>query len=169
MSRVLVLGVALLAGAGARAQEVALSFTAAQVEQGRAVYDATCVMCHGANLDDGPLAPPLKGDAFMRKYGGKPARALFDLLRTTTNRAAHYYCVIVVVRNALDPQPLIAEGVWSGEVLLEPRGSGGFGYDPYFFVPSLGKTAAELPMEIKNRISHRGKALDCLIERLCAT
>ncbi len=72
-----------LIGAPASAQEVALSFTAAQVEQGRAVYDTTCVMCHGANFDDGPLAAPLKGDAFMRKYGGKPARALFDVLRTT--------------------------------------------------------------------------------------
>ena len=83
MSRILVFAGALLACAGAHAQEIALSFTAAQVEQGRAVYDTACVMCHGANLDDGPLAPPLKGDAFMRKYGGKPARALFDLLRTT--------------------------------------------------------------------------------------
>src|SRR5262245_29796952 len=83
MSRVLVFAAALLAGAGAHAQEVALSFTAAQVQQGRAVYDATCVMCHGANLDDGPLGAPLKGDAFMRKYGGKSARALFDTLRTT--------------------------------------------------------------------------------------
>jgi len=69
--------------APASAQEVALSFTAAQVERGRAVYDTTCATCHGANLDDGPLAAPLKGDAFMRKYGGKPARALFDVLRTT--------------------------------------------------------------------------------------
>jgi alcohol dehydrogenase (cytochrome c) len=83
MGRVVVLGAALLASVGAPAQEVALSFTAAQVEQGRAVYDTNCVTCHGANLDDGPLAAPLKGDAFMRKYGGKPARALFDVLRTT--------------------------------------------------------------------------------------
>jgi len=83
MSRILVLAAALLACAGAHAQEVALSFTAAQVEQGRAVYNTTCVMCHGANFDDGPLATPLKGDAFMRKYGGKPARALFDVLRAT--------------------------------------------------------------------------------------
>ena len=83
MSRVLVLGVALLVATSAHAQEVALSFTAAQVQQGRAVYDTTCAMCHGANLDDGPLATPLKGDAFMRKYGGKSARALFDVLRMT--------------------------------------------------------------------------------------
>jgi alcohol dehydrogenase (cytochrome c) len=72
-----------LAGSALHAQEVALSFTAAQVEQGRAVYDTACVTCHGENLDDGPLAAPLKGDAFMRKYGGRPARALFDVLRAT--------------------------------------------------------------------------------------
>jgi alcohol dehydrogenase (cytochrome c) len=83
MRRLFVLGTALLVGSGANTQEVALSFTEAQVEQGRAVYDTTCVTCHGANFDDGPLAAPLKGDAFMRKYGGKPARALFDVLRTT--------------------------------------------------------------------------------------
>ena len=83
MRNALVCSAALLVGAGASAQDVALSFTAAQVAQGRAVYDTTCAMCHGANFDDGPLAKPLKGDAFMRTYGGKPARALFDVLRTT--------------------------------------------------------------------------------------
>ncbi|RPI62823.1 MAG: hypothetical protein EHM50_03275, partial [Lysobacterales bacterium] len=85
MSKDLVYAAALcaLTGAGVSAQEVALSFTAAQVAQGRSVYDTACATCHGANLDDGPLAAPLKGDAFMRKYGGKPARALFDVLRTT--------------------------------------------------------------------------------------
>jgi alcohol dehydrogenase (cytochrome c) len=72
-----------LAATLASAQEVALSFTAEQAAQGRAAYDATCAMCHGANLDDGPLAMPLKGDAFMRTFGGKPALALFDVLRTT--------------------------------------------------------------------------------------
>ena len=69
-----------LAATVAAAQEVALSFTAAQVERGRAAYDTTCAMCHGPSLDDGPLAMPLKGDAFMRKYGGKSARVLFDVL-----------------------------------------------------------------------------------------
>ncbi len=76
-----ILGV--LGGTLGSAQEVALSFTVAQVQAGRATYDSACAMCHGANLDDGPLAPQLKGDAFMRKYGGKSARVLFDVLRTT--------------------------------------------------------------------------------------
>jgi alcohol dehydrogenase (cytochrome c) len=72
-----------LVGTLACAQEVALSFTEAQVVIGRAAYDQSCATCHGANLDDGPLGAPLKGDAFMQKYGGRPARTLFDVTRTT--------------------------------------------------------------------------------------
>jgi alcohol dehydrogenase (cytochrome c) len=83
MVRVLVLAAALFSASFTAAQEAALSFTAAQVEQGRAVYETTCTACHGANLDDGPLGAPLKGDAFMSKYGGKSVRELFDATRTT--------------------------------------------------------------------------------------
>ena len=86
--------------------------------------------------------------------------------RRPTTARAHYYCVIVLVRHPQDPQPLIAEGEWHGEVLRAPRGSGGFGYDPLFLDPLLGQTGAELPLEEKNRISHRGKALAILVERL---
>ena len=126
--------------------------------------------------DSGILADALGGapGVHSARFAGEPKsddrnnHKLVQLLRATSNHAARYYCVIVVVRRALDPQPLIAEGQWSGEVLFAPRGTGGFGYDPYFFVPELGKTAAELPMELKNRISHRGKALTGLIARLCA-
>jgi len=91
---------------------------------------------------------------------------LLDLLAHTEARRAHYYCVMVLVRHAQDPQPLIAEGEWHGEILRAPRGSGGFGYDPLFLDPPLGKTGAELPLEEKNRISHRGKALAILVDRL---
>ena len=91
---------------------------------------------------------------------------LLELLARSDNRAARYYCVIVVLRHADDPQPLIAEGEWHGEVLRAPRGTGGFGYDPLFLDPVLGLTGAELPLEKKNRISHRGKALALLVERL---
>jgi XTP/dITP diphosphohydrolase len=73
---------------------------------------------------------------------------------------------MVLLRHPEDPQPIIADGSWHGEILLNPRGSGGFGYDPYFFLADLGKTAAELPMEQKNRISHRGKVLAQLVERI---
>ncbi len=82
------------------------------------------------------------------------------------DRRAHYYCVVVLMRHGQDPQPVIAEGSWNGELIDQPRGQNGFGYDPYFFVPELNKTAAELEPEVKNRLSHRGKALRRLIARL---
>ena len=93
-------------------------------------------------------------------------RKLLDLLANESNRKAHYYCVVVLVRNADDPQPLICEGEWHGEIAWAPRGDGGFGYDPLFLVQDLGKTGAELKPEEKNRISHRGKALTALLARL---
>lgn len=83
-------------------------------------------------------------------------------------RGAHYVCVMVLVRSADDPAPLVAEGRWDGEIALSARGTNGFGYDPYFYLPALGKTAAELEPAHKNRISHRGQALARLIERLRA-
>lgn len=89
-------------------------------------------------------------------------------LANARDRRAHYYCVIVLVRCAADPQPLIAEGCWPGEVIDEPRGANGFGYDPYFYLPELGATAAELEPEVKNAVSHRGQALRALVARLAA-
>lgn len=106
------------------------------------------------------------------RYGGEPRsdernnQKLVDVLKNETNRKAHYYCVMVLVRSPDDPQPIVADGTWQGEIQLSPRGEGGFGYDPYFYLPDLGKTAAELPMDQKNRISHRGKALARLVERI---
>jgi XTP/dITP diphosphohydrolase len=93
-------------------------------------------------------------------------RKLLEMLKAENNRRAHYYCVMVLMRHADDPQPLVAEGEWRGEVLREPRGSGGFGYDPLFLDPALGKTGAELSPEQKNRVSHRGRALADLAQRL---
>jgi XTP/dITP diphosphohydrolase len=84
------------------------------------------------------------------------------------DRRAHYVAVLVLMRHADDPQPVVTEGEWHGEIIDTPRGAGGFGYDPYFLVPGTGMTAAELPHEEKNRFSHRGKALAQLIERLRA-
>lgn len=94
---------------------------------------------------------------------------LLQALSSATDRRAHYYCVIVLVRRADDPQPLIAEAEWHGEILREPRGSGGFGYDPLFLVPEFGRTGAELQPEEKNRVSHRGRALAQLVTRLRAS
>ncbi len=94
---------------------------------------------------------------------------LLQALSSATDRRAHYYCVIVLLRHADDPQPLIAEAEWHGEILREPRGSGGFGYDPLFLVPEFGRTGAELQPEEKNRVSHRGRALAQLVTRLRAS
>ena len=93
-------------------------------------------------------------------------RKLVAALTGARDRRAHYYCVMVLVRHPEDPEPLIAEGRWHGEVIDGPRGSNGFGYDPHFFVPALGRTAAELPPEEKNAVSHRGVALRQLVSRL---
>lgn len=91
---------------------------------------------------------------------------LLRLLKGVEDRAAHYYCAIVLVRHADDPEPLIADGQWQGTIVDSPRGENGFGYDPYFLVPSFGKTAAELSPAEKNALSHRGKALRKLLARL---
>ncbi len=79
-------------------------------------------------------------------------------------RRARFRCVLVFLRHSYDPSPLIAEGTWEGLIATEPRGKGGFGYDPLFYLPELGRTAAELPPEEKNRLSHRGQALRQLLE-----
>jgi XTP/dITP diphosphohydrolase len=81
-------------------------------------------------------------------------------------RSARYRAVIVFMRNAADPSPIICEGSWEGQILLEPRGQGGFGYDPYFYLPEQGCTSAELSAEQKNQQSHRGKALRELLVKL---
>ncbi len=91
---------------------------------------------------------------------------LLQALAGASDRSAHYCCVIVLVRRADDPQPLIAEAEWHGEILAAPRGDGGFGYDPLFLLPQLGRTAAELTPGEKNALSHRGRALAMLAQRL---
>ena len=106
------------------------------------------------------------------RYGGEPksdarnnAKLIADLA-PHADKSAYYYCVLVYVRHADDPQPIIADGRWNGVMLDQPRGEGGFGYDPYFLIPELGMTAAELPAADKNRLSHRGQALRLLVEKL---
>ena len=106
------------------------------------------------------------------RYAGEPksdannnARLIADLA-AHADKSAYYYCVLVYVRHAEDPQPVIADGLWKGEIIDQPRGQGGFGYDPYFLLPALGKTAAELTAAEKNAVSHRGQALRALVEKL---
>jgi XTP/dITP diphosphohydrolase len=91
---------------------------------------------------------------------------LLQDMQGVTDRRAHYYCVLVLVRHADDPQPIIAEGEWHGEIAHEERGDGGFGYDPMFWLLELGKMSAELTHDEKAQISHRAKALKVLLEKL---
>ncbi len=127
--------------------------------------------------DSGICVDALNGapGVYSARYAGEPKsdernnQKLIEALKGNPNRKAHYYCVMVYVRYADDPQPIIAEGAWYGEIIDEPRGAGGFGYDPYFLVPAFGRTGAELTADEKNGISHRGQALMALAERLGAT
>lgn len=106
------------------------------------------------------------------RYAGEPKsdernnQKLISALQGKADRRAYYYCVIVLLRHAEDPQPIIVDGAWHGEIVDQPRGAGGFGYDPYFWVPEFSKTSAELTAGQKNRISHRGQALAKLAEIL---
>lgn len=117
--------------------------------------------------DSGICVDALQGapGVHSARFGGEPRsddrnnEKLLQALSGIQNRSAHYYCAMVLVRTPEDPQPLIAQGIWRGEILTAPRGSGGFGYDPLFLDLSTGKTGAELALETKNRISHRGQAL----------
>ena len=93
------------------------------------------------------------------------ARLVADLA-PFADRSASYYCVLVLVRTADDPRPVVADASWRGEVTDTPRGTAGFGYDSHFLIPSLGRTVAELDPQTKNRLSHRGRAMRALIERL---
>lgn len=90
------------------------------------------------------------------------------LLNLKDERAAYYYCIMILVRRPQDPQPLVAEGLWRGEIARAARGANGFGYDPLFHLPELGQTAAELDPALKNRLSHRGQALQKLLALLDA-
>ena len=108
-------------------------------------------------------------NASDEKSDEKNNQKLLMALQHHNNRNAHYYCVMVLVKSATDPQPIIAEGFWRGEILTAPRGSGGFGYDPLFLDTITDQTGAELPMDIKNHLSHRGKALQHLLQKIKVT
>lgn len=128
-----------------------------------------------ALADDSGICVAALGGApgvFSARFAGEPKsdernnQKLIADLQGKTDRRAHYVAVLVFVHHADDPQPIICEGEWHGEIIDTPRGENGFGYDPYFLVPDLKQTAAEISAEEKNQRSHRGKALAQLIERL---
>jgi XTP/dITP diphosphohydrolase len=109
---------------------------------------------------------------YSARFAGEPKsdarnnEKLIAELARHADKSAYYYCVLVYVRHADDPQPVIADGVWRGQIIDAPRGANGFGYDPYFLVPAFGRTAAELAPDEKNAVSHRGQALRALVEKL---
>ena len=123
--------------------------------------------------DSGVCVPALGGSpgVFSARYAGEPKsdtrnnQKLIHDLSTHEDKSAYYYCVLVYLRHAQDPQPVIAEGRWYGEIIATPRGENGFGYDPHFWIAALNKTAAELSAEEKNQLSHRGQALRALIAK----
>ncbi|NIA53610.1 RdgB/HAM1 family non-canonical purine NTP pyrophosphatase [Massilia sp. TW-1] len=109
---------------------------------------------------------------YSARFAGEPksdarnnAKLVADLA-SHADKSAYYYCVLVYVRHADDPQPVIADGMWRGRIIDTPRGANGFGYDPYFLVPDFDRTAAELAPEEKNAVSHRGQALRALVDKL---
>ncbi|MGZ3182419.1 MAG: RdgB/HAM1 family non-canonical purine NTP pyrophosphatase [Telluria sp.] len=128
-----------------------------------------------ALADDSGVCVTALGGApgvYSARYAGEPksdarnnAKLVADLA-VHADKSAYYYCVLVFVRHADDPQPVIADGAWHGRIEAEPAGSGGFGYDPYFLVPELGKRVAELTPDEKNARSHRGQALRALVAKL---
>jgi len=126
-----------------------------------ALADDSGICVNALNGDPGVKSARFAGES---KSDQRNNQKLVDILKDQADRSAYYYCIIVLLRHADDPQPVIVDGAWHGEIILKPKGEGGFGYDPYFYLPELDKTAAELPAEQKNRISHRGKALARLAE-----
>jgi len=131
-----------------------------------------------ALADDSGVCVDALGGApgvYSARYAGEPrsdARnnaRLVAALAGVADRRAHYYCVLVLVRSADDPAPLIAEGAWHGSIIDAPRGDGGFGYDAHFQDDATGLTGAELPLPRKNDLSHRGKAMRVLLARLAET
>lgn len=124
--------------------------------------------------DSGICVTALDGapGVYSARYAGEPKSdqrnnaKLVAALTGIAQREAYYYCVMVYLRYANDPQPLIAEGRWHGEIIDDARGSDGFGYDPHFFIRELGKTAAELSPAQKDALSHRGQALAHLAAQL---
>jgi len=126
--------------------------------------------------DSGLEVKALDGEPgiFSARYAGRGANDTQNLYRLLERlhdvpdhlRQASYFCAMVVVRHPQDPTPLIGLGRWHGEILRQPEGSGGFGYDPVFYLPQWQSTAAQLSAEVKNRHSHRAQALNALISQL---
>lgn len=126
--------------------------------------------------DSGLCVDALEGQPgiYSARFAGENATSeeniqkLLELMKPFQGEArrARFFATLVLIQHATDPIPLICQAAWEGILLTEPRGTGGFGYDPIFYIPELKQTAAELPSDLKNRISHRAKALSKLIKEL---
>lgn len=158
----------------ADAEETGLTFVENALLKARHAARATGLP---ALADDSGLCVDALGGApglYSARYAGghgDAERNIERLLRELEGvpddaRGARFHCAVVLLRHATDPQPIIAEGSWAGCILRAPRGSGGFGYDPVFLDPENARTAAELEPAVKNAISHRGRALASLRQRL---
>ena len=138
----------------------------------RAVARATGLACIAD--DSGLVVQALNGapGIYSARYAGEHAsdadnnRRLLEALSEQTDRRAFFFCCMVFLRSAQDPTPLIATAQWHGEILQAPRGDGGFGYDPLFWLPEHQQSAAQLPKATKNKISHRGQACAQLVKAL---
>ena len=129
-----------------------------------------------ALADDSGICVTALGGApgvYSARYAGDNPKSdtrnnekLLHEMQGVADRRAHYYCVLVLVHHADDPQPVIAEGEWHGEIAQQERGDGGFGYDPLFWLPQFGRMSAELKPEEKAQISHRALALKILLQKL---
>ncbi|AFJ45690.1 XTP/dITP diphosphatase [Shimwellia blattae] len=156
------------------AEETGLTFIENAILKARHAARATGLP---AIADDSGLAVDALGGApgiYSARYAGEEAsdrqnlEKLLDTMKAVPDdqRTARFHCVLVYLRHADDPTPLVCHGSWEGRIARAPAGDGGFGYDPVFFVPSEGKTAAQLTRDEKRAISHRGQALKLLLEAM---
>ncbi len=141
----------------------------------RKARHAARVTGSAALADDSGICVSALGGApgvMSARFAGEPKsdaannQKLVAQLAEHSDKSAYYYCVLVLVRHEHDPQPVIADGAWHGEIIAQARGEAGFGYDPHFWLADLGKTVAELAPEQKNQLSHRGQALRALLAKL---
>ncbi|MEA5104894.1 MULTISPECIES: XTP/dITP diphosphatase [unclassified Pantoea] len=156
------------------AEETGLTFIENAILKARHAAEITGLP---AIADDSGLAVDALGGApgiYSARYAGVDASDQQNLEKLLValekvpdgERQAQFHCVLVYVRHAADPTPLVFHGSWAGEITRAAAGAGGFGYDPIFYVPELGKTAAELSKDEKRAVSHRGKALTLLLEAM---
>jgi XTP/dITP diphosphohydrolase len=138
---------------------------ACQHTQLPAIADDSGVVVDALNGAPGVISALYAG---LPKSDAKNNALLLKNMQGVQNRSAHYFACVVFLRHAQDPQPIIAQGVWPVQMLHEPRGQGGFGYDPLFFDAQHGLSVAEMPAELKNRVSHRAKAMQQLMAQLQA-